>query len=143
MFFHYKHLLPLSCCFLTIGTSPRLPPCHSPSVLNTVIPLFISCGSVLFWPLCTLCCLKLQRKSKSCARPVFCTSYIYLLWCTLSVSLSLSHTHSSIPSQPILQLPTVKYGVRSPKFIWAPCAQQCSLAEIPQLPPPPAFGLIY
>ncbi len=36
----------------------------------------------------------------------------------------------------------VKYGVRSPKFIWAPCAQLYSLAEAPQ-PPPPAFGLIY
>jgi hypothetical protein len=41
-----------------------------------------------------------------------------------------------------LLLPWVKYGVRSPKFIWAPCAQLCSLAEAPQ-PPPPAFGLIY
>jgi hypothetical protein len=38
----------------------------------------------------------------------------------------------------------VKYGVRSPKFIWAPCAQPYSLAETPRnLPPPPAFGLIY
>ncbi len=39
----------------------------------------------------------------------------------------------------------VKYGVRSPKFIWASCAAQLySLAETPQLPPhPPAFGLIY
>ncbi len=42
-------------------------------------------------------------------------------------------------------IPQVKYGVRSPKFVWAPCAQQYSLAETPQpLPPPlpPAFGLI-
>ncbi len=30
----------------------------------------------------------------------------------------------------------------SPKFIWAPCAQLYSLAETPQLSPPPAFGLI-
>ncbi len=37
----------------------------------------------------------------------------------------------------------VKNGVRSLKFIWAPCAQLYSLAETPQLPPPPAFGLIY
>ncbi len=37
----------------------------------------------------------------------------------------------------------VKYGVRSPKFIWAPCAQLYSLAETPQPPPTPAFGLIY
>ncbi len=36
----------------------------------------------------------------------------------------------------------VKYGVRSPKFIWAPCAQLYSLAETPAVPPP-AFGLIY
>jgi hypothetical protein len=30
-----------------------------------------------------------------------------------------------------------KYGVRSPKFIWAPCAQLYSLAETMQPPPPP------
>jgi len=36
----------------------------------------------------------------------------------------------------------VKYGVLSPKFIWAPCAQLYSLAENPQASPPP-FGLIY
>jgi hypothetical protein len=30
-----------------------------------------------------------------------------------------------------------KYGVRSPKFIWAPCAQLYSLAETPQSPHPP------
>jgi hypothetical protein len=29
-----------------------------------------------------------------------------------------------------------KYGVRSPKFIWAPCVKLYSLAETPQLPPP-------
>ncbi len=38
--------------------------------------------------------------------------------------------------------PQVKYGVRSPKFFWAPCAQLYSLAETPH-PPPPAFVLIY
>ncbi len=32
----------------------------------------------------------------------------------------------------------VKYVVRSPKFIWAPCAQLYSLAETLQ-PPTPAF----
>jgi hypothetical protein len=38
----------------------------------------------------------------------------------------------------------LKYGVRSPKFILAPCAQLYSFAETPQLPPPfPVFGLIY
>ncbi len=37
----------------------------------------------------------------------------------------------------------VKYGVRSPKFIWAPCAQLYSFAETQQTPQPPAFGLIY
>jgi hypothetical protein len=31
----------------------------------------------------------------------------------------------------------VKYGVRSPKFIWAPCAQLYTLVEIPQLSPLP------
>ncbi len=31
----------------------------------------------------------------------------------------------------------VKYGVRPPKFIWAPSAQLYSLAETPQPPPPP------
>jgi hypothetical protein len=31
----------------------------------------------------------------------------------------------------------VKYGVISPKFIWAPCATLYSLAETPQRPPPP------
>ncbi len=36
--------------------------------------------------------------------------------------------------------PQAKYGVTSPKFIWAPCAQLYSLAE--PLPPPPAYGLI-
>jgi hypothetical protein len=30
---------------------------------------------------------------------------------------------------------TAKYGIRSPKFIWAPCAQLYSLAETPQPPP--------
>ncbi len=39
----------------------------------------------------------------------------------------------------------VKYRVRSPKFIWAPCEQLYSLAETLQLPSllPAAFGLIY
>jgi hypothetical protein len=31
----------------------------------------------------------------------------------------------------------VKYRVRSPKFIWAPCVQLYSFAETPQLPPSP------
>ena len=31
----------------------------------------------------------------------------------------------------------VKYGVKSPKFVWDPCAQLNSLAETPQPPPPP------
>ena len=35
----------------------------------------------------------------------------------------------------------VNNGVRSPKFVWTPCAQLYSLAETPH--PPPAFGLIY
>jgi hypothetical protein len=41
--------------------------------------------------------------------------------------------------------PQVKYGVRAPKFIWAPCAQLYSLAETmvetPHPPPslPPHF----
>jgi hypothetical protein len=30
----------------------------------------------------------------------------------------------------------IKYGVRSPKFIWTPCAQLHSLAEAPQPLPP-------
>jgi hypothetical protein len=38
-------------------------------------------------------------------------------------------------------LPEIKYEVRSPKFIWASCAQLYSLAETLQLPPP-AVGLI-
>jgi hypothetical protein len=29
-----------------------------------------------------------------------------------------------------------KYGVKSPKYIWAPCVQLYSLAETPKLPPP-------
>ncbi len=37
-------------------------------------------------------------------------------------------------------IPWVKYGVRSPKFIWASCAQLYSLAETPQ-PPTPSFGI--
>ncbi len=36
----------------------------------------------------------------------------------------------------VLRVHQVKYGVRSPKFIWAPCAQLYSLAETPQPPPP-------
>ncbi len=36
-----------------------------------------------------------------------------------------------------------KYGVRPPKFIWAPGVQLYSLAETPQLPPSPVYGLIY
>ncbi len=35
--------------------------------------------------------------------------------------------------------PCVKYGVRSPRFSWAACAQLYSLAETPQHPPPPAI----
>jgi hypothetical protein len=39
---------------------------------------------------------------------------------------------------------TRRYGVRSPKFICAPCAQLYSLAETQHpTPTPPAFGLIY
>ncbi len=86
--------------------------------------------------------IKFLKKYKNLS-PFMCkTDFFYIVclqWCTLSFSLS--HTHSSIPSQPILQLPTAKYGVRSPKFIWASCAQQCSLAEIPQLPPPPPLRI--
>jgi hypothetical protein len=47
-----------------------------------------------------------------------------------SISLS-SFSYFNIPLSPSL----VKYGVRSPKFIWALCAQLYSLAETPQLPP--------
>ncbi len=36
-----------------------------------------------------------------------------------------------------LHLSKVKYGVGSPKFIWAPCVQLYSLAETPPPPPPP------
>jgi hypothetical protein len=36
----------------------------------------------------------------------------------------------------------VKYGVRYPKFIWAPCAQLYSLLRPHNSPPPLAFGLI-
>jgi hypothetical protein len=32
--------------------------------------------------------------------------------------------------------PYVKYGVRSPMFIWVPCAQLYSLAKTPPTPPP-------
>ncbi len=40
--------------------------------------------------------------------------------------------------------PEVKYGVKSPKFIWAPVyVQLYSYAETPHLPPPTAFGLIH
>jgi hypothetical protein len=40
--------------------------------------------------------------------------------------------------------PQVKYGVRSPEFILAPCVQLYSLAETTQPPHLPlAFGLIY
>jgi hypothetical protein len=39
------------------------------------------------------------------------------------------------PSSVAVSTPQVKYGVRFPKFIWAP--------ETPQLPLLPAFGLIY
>ncbi len=45
-----------------------------------------------------------------------------------------SYFFNSTPS------PLVKYGVRSPKFIWAPCAQLYSSTETPHNPP---FGLIY
>ncbi len=38
-----------------------------------------------------------------------------------------------VPYHTVLAL--VKYGVGSPKFIWAPCAQLYSLAETPQSPP--------
>ncbi len=37
----------------------------------------------------------------------------------------------------------MELDLQSPKFTWAPCAQLYSLAEPPQLPPSPAFGLIY
>jgi hypothetical protein len=39
--------------------------------------------------------------------------------------------------------PWVKYGVRSPKFIWAPCVKLHSLAETPQPPSSLPFWLIY
>jgi hypothetical protein len=51
------------------------------------------------------------------------------------------------PTTPVVNLrlgKDLQYGVRYPKFIWAPCAQVSSLAETLQLPPlPPAFKLIY
>ncbi len=34
----------------------------------------------------------------------------------------------------VLVVPQIKYGVRSPKFIWAPCEQLYSLAETPPSP---------
>jgi hypothetical protein len=37
----------------------------------------------------------------------------------------------------------VKHGVRSPKFIWAPCAQAVLIGWDPATSPPPAYGLIY
>ncbi len=42
--------------------------------------------------------------------------------------------HRSIWLRQIYSLNT--YGVKSPKFIWAPCAQLYSLAKTPQPPPP-------
>ncbi len=54
-----------------------------------------------------------------------------------------SHPTPIPPNQkqpPCQPHPLVKYGVRSPNFIWASCAQLYSVAETPQLPPPPHFG---
>jgi hypothetical protein len=43
-------------------------------------------------------------------------------------------TRVQTPLSPILKA-QVKYGMRSPKFIWAPVHQLYPLAESPQLPP--------
>ncbi len=55
----------------------------------------------------------------------------FLLWRMVDVG------GGDMPSYPHLW---VKYGVRSPNFIWAPCAWLYSLAETPQLPSPPHLG---
>ncbi len=41
-----------------------------------------------------------------------------------------------------MQYPNLKYGVRSPEFIWVPCAQLYSLAETPHPPPPHLRALL-
>ncbi len=42
-----------------------------------------------------------------------------------------------------VQSPKFKYGVKSPKFIWAPCAQLYSLAETHTAPPFPLHLGLY
>jgi hypothetical protein len=66
----------------------------------------------------------------------------YALW-TLETNLveaQMSRCHLFCKFWNLQQLPKVKYGVRSPKFIWAPCAQLYSLAETTHPPPPPDLG---
>ncbi len=66
----------------------------------------------------------------------------YALWrLTLYyVAAQMSRCHIFCKIFYLHQLPKVKYGVRSPKFIWAPCAQLYSLAETPHPPLPPHLG---
>jgi hypothetical protein len=57
----------------------------------------------------------------------FCISIEFTPRCQKLQGMSVHHTY-------------VKYGVRSPKLIWAPSAQLYSLAETPQHPPLPHLG---
>ncbi len=50
----------------------------------------------------------------------------------ISRDVCLMKSTQSTKHVPICQEPKIKYGVRSPKIIWAPCTQLYSLAETPQ-----------
>jgi hypothetical protein len=66
---------------------------------------------------------------------------------TASTSSSSSRLHHPQGTQVgVVQYPWVKYGGRSPKFIWASCHVMCTAVLIGRNPrnslPPPAFGLV-
>ncbi len=55
----------------------------------------------------------------------------------------LAHPHHQVARRDVLNHRLLNMELDLQKFIWASCAQLYSLAETPQLPPSPAFGLIY
>jgi hypothetical protein len=69
--------------------------------------------------------------------------YIDRRWPLSCVHLVMMVFSAQLAPTPFHSISQVKYDVRSPKVIWAPCAQLYSLAKTPQPPSPCNWAHIY